>query len=108
MGKEDLAQKLHPRNFTAMSGKMAAIVGYVLDQQWSSPELAELAITGDGFVLARRSDDIGCNEWIGGADDLERNVRNLLDTAELDAAERVEWRRLYLAKVTDWRNGHKQ
>ena len=33
---------------------------------------------------------------------------NLLDAAELDSAERVEWRRLYMAKVTDWRslNGH--
>jgi hypothetical protein len=30
MSKEDLAQKLHPRRFTAMSGKMAAIVGCVL------------------------------------------------------------------------------
>jgi hypothetical protein len=108
MSNEDLAQKLHPRRFTAMSGKMAAILGYVLDQQWTSPELAEPAITGDGFVLGRRSDDIGCNEWIGTAEDLERNVRNLLDAAELDSAERVEWRRLYTAKVTDWRslNGH--
>ena len=29
---ESLVTKLHPRGFTAMSGKMAAIVGYVLDQ----------------------------------------------------------------------------
>jgi hypothetical protein len=106
MGKEDLAQKLHPRGFTAMSGKMAAIVGYVLDQEWTTPQLAELAITGDGFVLGRRSDDIGCNEWIGSAVDLERNVRNLLDSAELDSAERTEWGHLYRTKVTDWRNGH--
>jgi hypothetical protein len=87
---------------------MAAIVGYVLDQDWTSPALAELAITSDGFVLGRRRDDIGCNEWIGSVADLERNVRNLLDAAELDSAERTEWGHRYTAKVTDWRNGHKQ
>jgi hypothetical protein len=106
MSKEDLAQKLHPRKFTAMSGKMAAIVGYVLDQDWTSPGLAEMAITSDGFVLARRDGDIGCNEWIGDVGDLERNVHNLLDAAELSQDERTEWQRLFQARVTDWRNGH--
>ena len=101
-----LARKLHPRNFTAMSGKMAAIVGYVLGEEFTSPQVAELAVTSDGFVLARRSGDIGCNDWIGEVGDLERNVRNLLEAAELTSDERAEWQRLYTASVTDWHNGH--
>jgi hypothetical protein len=33
-----LAAKLHPDRFSAMSGKMAAIVGYILGESWTDPE----------------------------------------------------------------------
>jgi hypothetical protein len=33
-----LAEKLHPTRFPAMSGRMAAIIGYVLDEAWSEPD----------------------------------------------------------------------
>ena len=98
-----LAQKLHPRRYTEMSGKMAAIVAYILGEHWTKPGIAELAISGDGFVLAREEGDVGCNNWIGMAQDLERNVSNLLAVAELTPEERREWRALYRSKVTDWR-----
>lgn len=105
---ESLAQKLHPRNFTAMSGKMAAIVGYVVGQEWTAPEIAELAVTSDGFVLARLRGDIGCNDWVSSAEDMDRNVANLLEAAGLTPDEKTEWQRLFKARVMDWRpvNGH--
>lgn len=108
MSTENLAQKLHPHRFTEMSGKMAAIVGYVLDQEWTQPEIAEMVVTSDGFVLARRSGDIGCNDWIGSAEDLERNASNLLEAADLTENERAEWQSLFRARVTDWRNGQER
>ena len=98
-----LVEKLHPQRFTAMSGKMAAIVGCVLDEKWTNPQLAEIHITSDGFVLARESGDIGCNAFIGGVEDLERNVANLLNVAGLTDDERSEWSRLYRARIMDWR-----
>ena len=98
-----LATKLHPRRFTAMSGRMAALVAYVLGEHWTEPEIAELHITGDGFVLARQDGDVGCNDFIGSVQDLERNTANLLAAAELTEEERKVWAFLYRTRVTDWR-----
>jgi urease accessory protein UreF len=88
-----------------MSGKMAAIVGYILGEHWTEPEVAELVITSDGLVLARERGDCGCNTIIGSAQDLERNVSNLLYAATLTPEERQQWEALYRLRVTDWRNG---
>lgn len=103
----ELATKLHPRRFTAMSGKMAAIVAHILGEHWTGPEITELVITGDGYVLAQRAGDVGCNDIIGSAQDLERNVANLLAVAELTPEEKKTWDILYRARVTDWRNGRR-
>jgi hypothetical protein len=45
-----IADKLHPDRFSAMSGKMAAIVAYILGESWTEPEIAALSVTSDGFV----------------------------------------------------------
>ena len=100
-----LAEKLNPGRFTAMSGKMAALVAYVLEEHWTNPAIAELVISSDGFVLAREAGDVGCNDFIGSAEDLERNVRNLLDAAELLPEEADAWHSRYRLRVTDFRNG---
>ncbi|MEE9199155.1 MAG: hypothetical protein V3U26_05100 [Dehalococcoidia bacterium] len=105
MAEVELATKLHPKGFTGMSGKMAAIVAYVLGEHWTEPELAELHVTSDGFVLARKAGDVGCNDWIGSAQDLERNVSNLLYAADVTPEERQKWEELYRLRITDWRNG---
>jgi hypothetical protein len=39
--REGLIEKLRPDRFTAVSGKMAAIVGYILDEQFSDPAISE-------------------------------------------------------------------
>jgi hypothetical protein len=44
----ELAKKLHPSCFTAMSGKMAAIVAYIVGEHWTSPAIVELVATSDG------------------------------------------------------------
>jgi hypothetical protein len=91
-----LASKLHPGRFSAMSGKMASIVGFILGESWSEPEIAALSVTSDGFVTTE-------SEFFGEAADLDRNIMNLLVAAELTQAERAEFERLYRKRVDDWR-----
>lgn len=98
-----LTQKLYPGRFPGMSGKMAAIVAYVLGEDWTSPRITEMAVTSDGGVLAAEDGEVGLNHFIGDGGDLDRNVRNLLDVAGLTDEERAEWGRLYQARVEDWR-----
>ena len=86
--EETLVRKLHPARFSGMSGMMAAIVGCILDRQFTEPAIAELSLTCDGYVLAWHYDDIGCNDFIGARSDLERNWKRLLDVAELTDEER--------------------
>jgi len=99
-----LAEKLHPSKFTAMSSKMAAIVGYIVGQAYTQPALVEMAITSDGFVVGRVEYDCGLNEWVGDVADLRRNWLTLLDAADLTPAEHDEANALFAARITDWRD----
>jgi len=58
-------EKLHPKRFDGMSGKMAAIVGYILDEALTNPAINELVVTSDGFVLAQHDGDVGDNDFMG-------------------------------------------
>ena len=91
-----LAEKLHPDRFTDMSGKMTAIVAYVLGESWTEPEITALSVTSDGFVTTDA-------EFMGEAADLDRNLLNLLVAAGLTDDERSEFERLYRERVDDWR-----
>jgi hypothetical protein len=91
-----LTEKLHPDRFEAMSGKMAAIVGYILGESWTEPEIVALSVTSDGFVTTE-------SEFFGEAADLDRNILNLLVAADLNSGEREEFERLYRERVDDWR-----
>lgn len=91
-----LAEKLHPDHFSAMSGKMAAIIGYVLGESWTEPEIKAMSVTSDGYVTSE-------SEFLGEAADLDRNILNLLVAADLSDEERSEFERLYRDRVDDWR-----
>lgn len=94
-----LVAKLSPGRFPGMSGKMAAIVGYVLGVEFTTPAIAEMYLTADGFVLARLWGDIGANGLIGSRSDLERNWRSLLDCAGLSPEERARAEYQYACKI---------
>jgi hypothetical protein len=79
-----------------MSGKMAAIVAYILGESWTEPDIAALSVTSDGFVLTDA-------EFFGEAADLDRNLLNLLVAAEVTPEERADFERLYRERVDDWR-----
>ena len=94
-----LAQKLHPSRFTAMSPKMAAIVAFILGEQWTVPTINSLTITSDGILLTALG-----NEVIGSAADLENNLARLMVAADLAPSEVAEVNRLYASRVSDWRH----
>ena len=102
---ENLAKKLNPRRFPGMGSKMAAIVGYILGQDWTDPAIDEIAITSDGMVLASSEYDVGMNQFIGHISDLERNWVNLLDAAGLTFEERAHAENLFRVFVADHRGG---
>ena len=97
--REVLIDKLRPDRFTAMSGKMAAIVGYILDERFSEPAISELIVTSDGFVLAQREGEVGANEMIGEEADLNRNLLTLIEAAGLTEDEVREFGRLQRERI---------
>lgn len=76
-------QKLHPARFDNMSPRMAAIVGYYIDESWVEPSINSMAITSDGFIMAAVGEDIGANSILGSASDLSHNLSVLFEAAEL-------------------------
>jgi len=76
-------EELHPGRCERMSGKMAAIVGYISDETYTDPAINELVVTSDGFVLIEHFGEVGANHFIGGDSDLLRNWNSLLDAARL-------------------------
>jgi hypothetical protein len=97
--REQLVAKLRPDRFTAMSGRMAAIVGYVLEERLSDPAISELVVTSDGFVLAQAEGTVGANEMIGTEVDLNRNLLDLVEAAGLTADEIREFGRLQRRRI---------
>lgn len=83
-----IQETLHPKRFRGMSPKMAAIVGFILDIECTNPSIAEMAITSDGFVIARHKGDAGMNDMMGTETDLSRNWSELLAAAELSPDDR--------------------
>jgi hypothetical protein len=98
-----LTDKLNPRRFPNMSGKMAAVLGCILGMQWSRPRIAELVVTSDGFVLARNIGRVRFEDIIGKVEDLEWNWESLLHAAGLTSEERQEADERYRQVVGDCR-----
>jgi hypothetical protein len=94
---EALKSKLDPRRFPGMSGRMAAILGYFLGEEYTDPQVYSLSITSDGFLVSG-------NYFLGAAEDLENNVTRLLDCAGVTKEEEAEFRRIMKQKIQDWRH----
>jgi len=97
--REVLIDKLRPDRYTAMSGMMAAIVGYILDQRFTDPAISELVVTSDGFVLAQSEGEVGANDMIGEEVDLNRNLLTLIEAAGLTQEEIQEFGRLQRRRI---------
>jgi hypothetical protein len=82
-----------------MSGKMAAVVGYILDERFSDPAISELVVTSDGFVLAQAEGEVGANEMLGSEVDLNRNLLELIAAAGLTTEETQAFGRLQRERI---------
>lgn len=83
----ELQRKLYPGRFPNMSSKMAAIVGYLLGQEYTSPALDSICVTSDGYCLAQQAGDIGFNHFLGDYADLAMNWQNLMECVGLSTDE---------------------
>jgi hypothetical protein len=82
-----------------MSGRMAAIVAFLIDAPVTRPTIAEIIVTADGFVLAGVEDDVGANHFIGTYSDLVRNWLALIAVAGLTKEERIAAETLFASKI---------
>jgi hypothetical protein len=94
-----VAEKLHPKRFPKMSGQMAAVVAFLIDQQVTRPAIVEIVVTSDRFVLAGVDDDVGTNHFVGTYGDLVRNWLALLAVAGLTRDERIAAETLFASKI---------
>jgi hypothetical protein len=94
-----LIRKLHPTRFPRMTERMAAIVGFLLDETFTTPAITELIVTSDHFVLAQADGEIGANRFIGTYADLLRNWLDLVCGAGLTTAERIEADARFAARI---------
>ena len=97
--RDQLVAKLRPDRFTAMSGKMAAVVGYILEERFSDPAISELVVTSDGFVLAQAEGEVGADDMLGTEKDLNRNLLTLIQAAGLTPDEITEFGRLQRERI---------
>lgn len=96
---ETLHQKLNPSRFPGMSPFMAAIIGYVLGKSFTTPAIAEIAVSeNENLVYVRKEGAIGF-DGIQSLEDLRNNWNRLLDAAGLTANERREAVELFASKV---------
>lgn len=74
-----------------VSGKFTAVLACLFGgHPWTEPAIAELAVTCDGFLLARQEGEIGHNDIIGSFDDLVRNMRGVLEAVGVEGEARAK------------------
>jgi hypothetical protein len=82
--RAECARKLKP---IETGGMFTAILGCLLDEDWTNPKIEELYITPDHCILARETGQVTHNQFIGAEADLIKNIHGIADVAELDGDE---------------------
>jgi hypothetical protein len=78
------------KNSPEMSGKMVAILGWIVGADFTNPAIQAIVRTSDDMILAQDSGDIGCNSFFGHWSDFQRNVQNCCRCAKL-TLEETKW-----------------
>jgi hypothetical protein len=95
----EIKTKLHPKRFPNMSPFMAAVVGYVLGESFTNPEIAEITVSEqENLVYIRKAGAVGF-DGLQSLEDLRSNWNSLMDAAGLTADERKEAVHLFRARV---------
>jgi hypothetical protein len=96
---DSLKAKLRPSRFPGMSPMMAAIVGYVLGESYTDPEIAEIMVSeNENLVYIRKAGGVGF-DGLQSLEDMRNNWNRLVDVAGLTPDERKEAVRLFVERV---------
>lgn len=71
----------------AVSDHFRAILGCLLNEDWTTPRLVEMTITPDGHLLGRCEGKSPHVAFLGATDDLLRNIHGIAPLTELDGDE---------------------
>jgi hypothetical protein len=82
--RRDCARKLR---VVQVSNHFQAILGCLLNEDWTTPRLIEMVITPDAHVLGRCDGEASFKAFLGASEDLLRNIHGLAQVAELDGDE---------------------
>ena len=94
-----LNEKLNPARFPGMSPMMAAVVGYVLGESFTQPQIAEITVSErENLAYFRQSDGVGF-DGLQSLEDLRGNWNRLIDVAGLTPEERSDAVRLFNERV---------
>lgn len=96
---ESTVEKLDPRRIRGISPKFVAVLGYILDQHWTNPQITDMVVTSDGIVLAGTEDDPFDNDIIGSVEDLDRNLRGVAAAVGLTTEENAYLQLRRVARV---------
>ncbi len=70
-----------------MSDHFRAILGCLLEQDWTTPRLVQMVVSSDGHLLGRTDGQATEQSYLGTQDDLTKNIHGLAAVAELDGDE---------------------
>jgi hypothetical protein len=82
--RQDCARKLRQ---VQISDHFRAILGCLLEEDWTTPRLVEMVITPDGHTLGRCEGQPSFSAFLGASEDLLKNVHGVAKVAELDGDE---------------------
>ena len=94
-----LTKKLHPNRFPGLSITMSAIVGFLVEEAFTEPAIADIIIIPQGLVIARTAGEASTVHILGAYTERLRNWRALLAAAGLTPSELVEAQSLFAAKI---------
>jgi hypothetical protein len=80
---DNIKRALNPSRFPGMSTKMMAIVGFIVEGNYTTPSIEQMIVTSDGMLMARVAGDIGFNDFIGNVSDFKRNWDTLIHLPNL-------------------------
>ena len=70
-----------------ISDQFRAILGCLLEQDWTTPRLIQMILSPDGHLLGRADGQATEQVYLGTQDDLTKNIHGLAAVAELDGDE---------------------
>jgi hypothetical protein len=82
--RQDCARKLR---VVQVSDHFQAILGCLIEEDWTTPKLIEMVITPDGHMLGRCEGDAAFKVFLGASEDLIKNIQGVAQVAELDGDE---------------------